>query len=171
MNLNALICLSTAAFIGLFPMTGFTAPEPVQLDRIEHTAAELTVTAADGTEVTYDSERLEQLPTYRLLTTTPWRDEAANFEGVLLRDLLKAHNLADAAEILVTAENDYTVTIPRQIWMELDVLVATRVNGAPHSRRARGPIQFVIDMDSYQNHAAAREDHLVWMAARIEPVK
>ena len=76
--------------------------------------------------------------------------------------------MVDAEAITVTAENDFEVTIPREIWTELDVLVATRVDGAPHSRRARGPIQFVIEMDSYAASRVVREDHLVWMAARIE---
>lgn len=169
--MNVIIRLTAAALIGFLPMTAFSAPQQVTLDQIEHSTAELTVADKDGTEVTYDPGRLEQLPTYRLMTATPWRDDPATFEGVLLRDLLDAHGLVDSDEIMVTAENDYTVTIPRKIWMELDVLIATRVNGAPHSRRARGPIQFVIDMDAYQSHADVREDHLVWMAARIEPVK
>lgn len=165
------LCAGIAAILTVLPLAITAAPQPVTLVEMTHSAAELTIMGADGTETTYSPAQIETLPTYSLITKTPWRDTPANFEGVLLRDLLAAHGLADASEITVTAENDYTVSIPREIWEELDVLVATRVDGAPHTRRARGPIQFVIDMDSYEAHSGAREDHLVWMAARIAPTK
>lgn len=73
--------------------------------------------------------------------------------------------------ILVTAENDFTSVIPREVRLQHDVMLATRVDGQPHSRRARGPIQFVIDMDACENSTVAREGHLVWMAARIEAAR
>ncbi|MEW9918037.1 molybdopterin-dependent oxidoreductase [Marimonas sp. MJW-29] len=169
--MRRLLTSGVIALFAMLPHAALAAPKPVSLPAIEHTPAELTVIAPDGTETRYAPGQLETLPTYSLQTTTPWRSQPANFEGVLLRDLLEAHGPADAEAISVTAENDYRVAIPREIWLDLDVLVATRVDGAAHSRRARGPIQFVIDMDSYSSHSAAREDHLVWMAARIEAAK
>lgn len=147
------------------------APRPVTLDSIAHASAELTVIGTDGTEARYDPAALEALPTYSLTTTTPWREAPATFEGVLLTDLLAAHGLSEVEAILVTAENDYAVTIPRAVWEELDILVATRVDGQAHTRRARGPIQFVIDMDAYTASEIAREDYMVWMAARIEAAR
>lgn len=147
------------------------APRPVALDSIAHAPADLIVIAADGTEARYDPAALEALPTYSLTTTTPWRSEPATFAGVLLTDLLAAHGLSEVEAILVTAENDYAVTIPRAVWEELEILVATRVDGRAHTRRARGPIQFVIDMDAYKASEIARQDYMVWMAARIEAAR
>ena len=156
-------------WLGLLPLAAAAAPEPVTLEAMTHTSAEVTVLRPDGSEARYSPADLEALPTYRLRTTTPWREVPAAFDGVLLADLLAANGLDTVDAIEVTAENEYAVTIPREIWETLDVLVATRVDGQPHSRRARGPIQFVIDMDSYTASDAAREDYLVWMVARIEP--
>lgn len=143
--------------------------EPVRLEEIQHSEAELVVSHPDGTEAHYSPAELELFPTFRLETTTPWRTEAAVFEGVRLKDVLNANGLSEAGAISVVAENEYTVSIPGIAWQELDIMVATRVNGAPISRRERGPIQFVVDMDAYQASSIAREDYLVWMAARIAP--
>lgn len=145
-------------------------PEPVALAPLEHSRASLTVVARDGAETVYAPADLERLPTYRMVTTTPWREVPAAFEGVLLRDLLAAHGLEGLDAVEVTAENDYVAVIERVVWETTPVLVATRVDGRPHSRRARGPIQFVIDWDAYRAHdPLVSERHMVWMAARIAP--
>ena len=139
------------------------------LDPIAHQDAALTLVGPDGGEMTLDPAALEALGAWRLTTTTPWREVPATFEGPLLIDVLSAAGLEDAAAIRVVAENDYAVTIPRQAWDGITILVATRVDGAAHSRRARGPIQFVMDMAEYEASDVAFERYWVWMAARITP--
>lgn len=123
---------------------------------------------ADGSEVSYSPSQLEEFTTYRMTTTTPWRDKPADFEGIALSDLLKAHNLDGASVISVTAENDYETTLSRALLDEVNILVATRVNGLAHSRRARGPIQFVIGHDDFASSNLTSESNFVWMVARIE---
>ena len=169
--MKQLLRLAAIACLGIAPLSAQAAPKPVALDTMRHMSATLTVIGGNGSETSYTPATLEEFPTYSLRTTTPWREEPAEFEGILLRDLLEANGLADAEAIAVTAENEYQVTIPRIIWQELDVLVATRVDGRQHSRRNRGPIQFVISADEYGTSPDAREDHLVWMAARIEAAR
>lgn len=141
---------------------------PIKLEPMDHADAALVVVDPDGRESRYAPADLEQLPTFSLVTTTPWRDEAAEFQGVLLRDLLAANGLSEALSVVVVAENDYRTVIEREIWESVDILVATRVDGKPHSRRARGPIQFVIDRDAFEASSLTSESNLVWMAARIE---
>lgn len=142
---------------------------PTELAEIDHGDTVLTLVSPDGTVTRMDLDQIEDLETYQLQTTTPWRDVPATFQGVRLKDLLAEAGLGEVAEILVTAENDYTSVIPRAVWETEPFLVATRVNGAPISRRARGPILFVIEATAYEASDIAREAHLVWMAARIEP--
>jgi hypothetical protein len=160
-----------AAVVAAMPISACAAPKPVVLESVQHMPAELVVMRPDGSEIRYSPADLEALPTYRLTTTTPWRANPAAFDGVLLSDILEASGLDGAEAILVTAENDFTATIPKAVWQDLDMLVATRVDGQPHTRRARGPIQFVIGMDAYTASGIAREEHLVWMAARIEAIR
>ena len=140
----------------------------VELTPISHANAALVVIGNDGNEYTYSPQDLERFETYSLTTTTPWRDEPAEFEGVLLKDVLEASGLGAVSSISVMAENDYRTVIEREVWESVNILVATRVNGRPHSRRARGPIQFVIDMDEFNGSELTSQSNLVWMAARIE---
>jgi len=142
-------------------------PVPTTLDPIQFGAAQLVVQGPEGAK-SYDPAMLEQeLQTYRLVTTTPWRQEAATFEGVMLHDVLERHGLTGTSGIKVTAENDFEVTIPAELIAEVPILIATRVDGQPHTRRARGPLQFVIPMDIYEE-LGLTERYWVWMAARIE---
>ncbi len=168
--MKSLVILTFVIGIAGLPATLAAAPKPVELQPINHLSAELVVVDAEGQETAYSPEQLEEFDSYALTTMTPWRDAAANFEGVLLMDLLQAHGLASADAILVTAENDYKTTIPRALWESVEVLIATRVDGRAHTRRARGPIQFVIDRQEMEASSVATESHLVWMAARIEAV-
>lgn len=116
----------------------------------------------------YSGEQLETLPTHRLTTTTPWRDAPALFEGVLLADLLKVHGLHNASSIRVVATNDYATEIPREVWTAYPALIATRVDGAAHSGRVRGPLQIVFPMRAAPETGQGRfRDYWVWMAASI----
>lgn len=161
--------LSTALAVMMPHLVAAETPVPVVLEPITHTPATLTVVSPDGIEHSYSPADLETLPTYRLTTRTPWRTEPAVFDGILLSDLLDANGMGSVAAIKVTAENDYVAVLPRALWDSLTIVIATRVDGQAHSRRNRGPIQFVIDQDSYQSSDITNESHLVWMAARIEP--
>jgi|GEM_PF-838146 hypothetical protein len=148
-----------------------SGPSPVELTQITHRPASLTLVMPGGEQVEYTPAALEQLNTYEMTTRTPWRDDEAVFQGVLLRDLLERHGMADVKAIRVRAENDFTITMDRAVWEGESFLIATRVDGRPHSRRERGPIQFVLDWDAYRNSDVADENHLVWMAAEITVVE
>ena len=165
--------MTFSAFASLLLSLGASAAEPlrVTLEAIEHQRAQLVIVEIDGSTQSYTPAELEALPTYRIVTATPWRDLPAAFDGILLSDLLAAHGLEEVQAIRVTAENDFATTIPREVWMTTPVLLATRVDGRAHSRRERGPIQFVVPAEDYAVSQVLDESHLVWMAARIEPAK
>lgn len=157
-------------------VAGWTVPavaEPmaVDLEPIRHTSAQLTVAGPNG-ETMYTPAELESLGASRMVTITPWREQAAEFDGVLLTELLEANGLSEADAIRVVAENDYAVVIPSEVWKKWPILVATRVNGKAHTRRERGPIQFVMPMSEQpEAGASGNGSNWVWMAARIEAVE
>lgn len=164
-SVGVALCL---AFVSGAAMAG---PVAVQLEPIRHANAQLVVAGTNG-DVTYSPEELEAIGAQRMVTMTPWRDEEAAFDGVLLTDVLEANGLGDADAIRVIAENDYAVVIPSNVWKRWPILVATRVNGKAHSRRERGPIQFVLPMsDDGEAGASGNGKNWVWMAARIEAVE
>ncbi len=156
----ACVCIASQALAGAAKVD---SPAPM-----EFADAHLTVVGPNG-ETTYTPESLEGLGVYGFVTRTPWDDVPVHFEGVLLTDVLAAAGLSDAEAIYVLAENDYQVVIPHSAWTDHEILIATRRDGKPHTRRMRGPLQFVLHMD--EDPAAAEkafEDVWVWMAARIE---
>ena len=167
MSLKPLLILLFTIILGM-PVAA-QSPEPVDLVPMDLLDAELVVIRSDGTEQRYSPRTLETFATYRLRTTTPWREDPADFEGVLLSDVLKDNGLNSMSAIRVTAENDFGATLQRDLWQSVPILVATRVDGRPLSRRERGPIQFVVGADAYAASDLVTEAHLVWMAARIEP--
>jgi len=162
------LCCVAVFLIFSGAMSSIADPKPVVLAPIAHQDAALEVVGADGTRTVYSPASLEQFPTYQIETVTPWRNEPAVFAGVLLSDVLAHHDLLSAALILVTAENEFSSGFDRSVLEAAPILIATRVNGAPHSRRARGPIQFVVEDLHYQSQDVLNESHLVWMASRIE---
>lgn len=155
-----------ASFAQQLPNAAF---KRVELAPIAHSDASLTIIDPSGTEHVYLPADLEALPTYALETVTPWREEPALFEGIMLADLLARHGLDQLDRIFVLAENDYVTEIDRAALQAGALMVATRVNGEPHSRRARGPIQFVVPMEMLEAEREITSQHLVWMAALIRP--
>jgi len=139
----------------------------VALDPMPLSDASLTVIDAAGTPHVYTAEELENFPTYALETVTPWRDDPAVFEGILLVDLITRHGLASADAISVVAENDFVAEISSAAWESGAFLIATRVDHQPHSRRLRGPLQFIVPRETYLENDDITGDHLIWMAAVI----
>ena len=144
-------------------------PERVALQPVQFAEATLVVIDSAGTETVYTPADIEALGTYRMVTATPWRETPAVFDGGLLQDLLTRHGLDGVPAIRVIAENEFESILEREVWQAAPVLLATRVDGSPHSRRTRGPIQFVVSMEDYNDSDVIAERHLVWMASRIEP--
>jgi hypothetical protein len=109
----------------------------------------------------FDMQMLSALPQTRFETTTRWT-EKATFEGVLLKDLLAAVG-AKGNEIVATALNDFSTTIPIKDISEVPVLIAARVNGQLMKIRDRGPLWVVYDVDKrpdLQNIQTERK--MVW---------
>lgn len=142
--------------------------KPIVLNGIQFNPASVTITQAAQTQ-RYTQEQLEELGTYELETTTPWRDAPAVFSGVRLRDLLERNGLIDQEDLTVTAENGYKIVLERSVWVDYDPLLATRVDGNPHTRRDRGPIQLVFDMSSEpETGDVPFHKNWVWMLSGID---
>ena len=161
--------LLLAAHLAVAPLVSAAEPyAPVELENLRHDRASLSVVGPSG-EASYSPADLEAMGAVRMVTKTPWRPDEATFDGVLLSEILEAHGLLDADAIRVIAENDYAVTIPSEVWETWPIVVATRVNGQAHTRRERGPIQFVLPMSADAASGTGPAVHYwVWMAARIE---
>ena len=166
MNILSRNMFSVVAMLGM-AASMVSAQETVKLEPLVHTEGQLVIKTGEGEFLELSKQALESLPTSRIVTRTPWRTSPAVFDGVLLKALLSHVGLDSDGPLSVRAENDYEVVIEASIVSEVDILVATRVNGAEITRRERGPILFVIDYEEYQRHPLVSERHLVWMVAEI----
>jgi hypothetical protein len=111
---------------------------------------------------------LEKMPQVEVVTATPFLPGKTRFDGVLLRDLLKAANLT-AAKLKMTALNDYQVEVPASDAAEYDVIVAYKVDGKYMRVRDKGPFWLIYPMDQHselQNEATATK--MIWQMKTIE---
>ncbi|MBO6636868.1 MAG: molybdopterin-dependent oxidoreductase [Roseitalea sp.] len=114
---------------------------------------------------------IEMLGLQQVVTTSPWEQGELTFQGVLFRDLLKLAGLDDAEAVLVRAVDNYTQTIPREDWQSGPLLLATRQDGIPLTRRTQGPTRIVYPLkDQPAYDTALRKPRWVWMLASIERV-
>lgn len=100
-------------------------------------------------------------------TTTPWTSGLKRFSGPLLSDLLD-HYGAGPGDVLLTAANDYRITVERELFTSDAPIVANRINGQPFGRRDLGPLWVVFPYDQARHY---RDEHVfaasVWQLSRI----
>lgn len=124
-------------------------------------------TNGDGAAL-FDTAMLSALPEHRIETHTPWTDGPALFEGVLLKDVLAATG-AHGETLFVEAINSYRIEFPASDAERFGVLLATRMNGQPLSRRDKGPLWIVYPRDAIPALRDERYDsRWVWQLNRIE---
>lgn len=129
------------------------------------TDAILTV-AGEGAPVALSSEAIAALPQHEIATATEFTDGRPVFRGPLARDVLKAP--AGATVAVMRAVNDYTVEIPLSDFADYDVVLATHMNGAPLSRRDKGPIWVMYPLDSHAELASpVYVNRLIWQLASV----
>lgn len=94
----------------------------------------------------FDRDMLEKLPRRTVVTNTVWTDGVQTFEGVPLREVLKAVG-ATGTIVQAAALNDYAIDIPLDEPAVDDALIADRLNGEPMPVRNKGPLWIVFPFD------------------------
>ena len=155
-------------------VSAIAEPKSAVLAPVGYQRAVLEVHGADGSCAFYSPDDLEKFPTYEIETRTPCREELAVFDGVLLSDVLARQDLIDAPSILVTATNERTTVLEREVWASAPILIATRINRLsifvwpPHSRSKSGGRGHIVTTNiatGYSN-IGARTRRANWTDAR-----
>lgn len=94
----------------------------------------------------FDLDMLRQLPVETIETTTIWTEGVSTFVGVPLAALLERVD-AGGSQILASAINDYSVTIPVDSLTETAPIIAYELNGNAMSRRQKGPLWVIYPYD------------------------
>lgn len=103
--------------------------------------------ARGGLEARFDRTMLEQLGLTEVNTATPWHSGTMRFEGVLLRSVLTTVE-ARGSNLLATAHNEYSATLPASDAARHNVILAMKLNGETMTLRDKGPLFLIYPFDS-----------------------
>jgi hypothetical protein len=130
----------------------------------------LTVKTPDGIKQ-FNHGQIEAIGLKRLSTTTFWPEDYGEFNGVLLRDVLKKVGIEDALEIKLIGKDGYIALIPREDWIKWDVILATRHEQRTMSIRTKGPLRIIYPKDIGGEIADSdMRIRWIWAIQSIEPV-
>jgi hypothetical protein len=104
--------------------------------------------ANQGKTVVLDLAMLDSLPQSKVTTRNPWRKEPHTYEGPLLSTVMKWVG-GQGTNWVVTALNDYVVTIPSTDSTEWPVILSTKIDGHPMSVREKGPTFIAYPFDEH----------------------
>jgi len=101
----------------------------------------------NGDVKTYSHPEVEAIGLKSMVTSTFWPEDHGEFNGVLLRDLLRDAGIENVSQIRITALDEYTTLIPREDWQKWDVLLATRHEKKVLPVRRKGPLRIIYPKD------------------------
>lgn len=165
--LSALVMLAAAA---LAPVAGAAEDLPQPTGEAVLTVEGAVANTNRAGAAVFDRGMLQGLGLRTLRTGTTWTEGVTTFEGVLVRDVLKAAG-AEGETVVAQALNDYRIDIPRSDFQDYDVLLAMRMDGKDLTARDKGPLWIVYPRDDHPELQNGRSDHRwVWQlnALRVE---
>ncbi|SEO31719.1 hypothetical protein SAMN05216227_10951 [Pseudorhodobacter antarcticus] len=129
------------------------------------------VSSSDGNQVKTDFTRedLAALPQTTVVTENDYVDTKATFTGLLVRDLFEEGSIKPDSNLVLTALNDYAVTIPASDVLDYDVILATTMDGKEMSVREKGPVWIIYPMSDHEKlRDASYNDRLIWQLSSVE---
>ena len=163
---TTLLWMVIAALAAVIPSSGLCLDLPT--GKVVLTIRGVGVKNANvGDTAQFDMPMLEALAGRTAEVRTPWFKDVSTFSGPYLRSVLEAAGVTGTM-LRVNAINDYSSDIPVKD-AELDVIIATRLEGKPMSVRDKGPMiliyPFDLDADLYREKYFSRS---VWQIDEIE---
>jgi hypothetical protein len=119
-----------------------------------------------GSVAEFDLQMLEAMPRVTIVTSTPWTEGAATFEGVPLKDLL-ASVAASGANLSAVALNDYAAPLPVSD-ADSGAIVAYKIDGRYMPVRGKGPLWIMYPFDERpQLKTEAVYSRCAWQLRRL----
>ncbi|MFP4328109.1 MAG: oxidoreductase, partial [Paracoccaceae bacterium] len=135
---------------------------------LAETTLTITVPGDPAREAVMDEGALLSLPQERFVTSTIWTSGEREFSGPSLAAVLEAVDAPDGTLRLVAA-NDYSMEMPRAAVEPAAPIVALRIDGAPFSRRDKGPLWLVFPYDSEDRYRSETVyAYSVWQLTGID---
>jgi hypothetical protein len=144
------------------PLASFAAPPGLSF-----TLKIVRPTNAGPTSHVYDPATLTALGATQVATHVPWDAERSTWEGVGLKRLLAAHQVA-GRPLRVKALNDYVAVIPWADIEQFDPLLAWHRDGQPIRVRDKGPLLVIYPFAMHPELKRAEYiDRSVWHVNEI----
>lgn len=102
----------------------------------------------NGNTAQFDQTMLLALPQYTVKSETPWNEGVTEFAGPLLRDVLQMAG-ANGDNLLMTAINDYQVTVPVSDTKDYNCILAMSIEGTLLTVRTKGPLWLIYPWDMF----------------------
>lgn len=164
-GLSALAWLALALSLGVAPLAAAELRAPTG-EIILTVDGMVGTTNADGKAV-FDRDMLEELGMTSIKTSTPWYDDAVEFEGVLVQRVLDLVG-AQGTEVVAVALNDYRTTIPISDFKDHGVILALKSDGEYMPVSDKGPLFIVYPYDSDPKlHSQQYYARSIWQLARL----
>jgi hypothetical protein len=140
----AVVCALVAFVLPALPAGAASLAKPTG-EIVLTVKGNIAHTNGDGV-ANFDMAMLEALAGRKAIVETPWTKGKVNFEGPLGKALLDMVG-GQGKNLRVRALNDYAVDIPLKDFVEHEVILATRRDGASMSVREHGPLFIVYPFD------------------------
>jgi len=122
-------------------------------------------------ELTISQEFIESLVQSEIITSTPWTQEIDSFIGPTLATLseLFLPKFGRISGATVSALNGYSMFVPAEDWEALNVIVASRINGAQFKIYDKGPFWVIYPLDEMSRPADQIVlSRMVWHVSHVE---
>jgi hypothetical protein len=125
----------------------------------------------DGSLIEVQDSDLMALPQSTFETSTLWTAGVDVFSGPKLSDVL-SHYGSGQGDLILTALNNYNVTMARNMVTDVAPILANRINGEPFSRREKGPLWVIFPFDQHEEFRTENVYAVsVWQLSRITVIK
>lgn len=115
----------------------------------------------------FDMDMLKKLGIHKMSTTTSWTDGLINFEGILVRDILKAAG-AKGTQVNAVALDEYSSLVPMADFTDYNVILAYSMNGEILTPRDKGPLWIIYPWTQHPElNVQDKVSHAVWQLKRL----
>lgn len=99
----------------------------------------------------------------------PYLGSPVVYQGVLLREFVKAYGQKDTELLKIRAIDDYKAEFGKDEWRQWDIMLATRMAGKQMGLREKGPVKIVMPYDTAKGmNQTLFNPKWIWQINRIE---
>lgn len=142
--------------------------EPADNNRKLLTVSTAQVKQCNG-DMALDGKALLALPQQRFTTKHTWAEQAEEFSGPLLKDVLSlACPNIKVSRLMLKAINDYSVEMDFSKLQAYKPIIALSVNGQRLSIRNKGPLWVMLPVDEFAElPPRSLDDMMIWQLSDI----